>query len=280
MTATTTYVIDEPGVYDGMPDEVYHGDPVPGGSLSASGAKLLLPPNCPAKFRHERLHGRAPKRDFDLGHVAHKKVLGVGAEIVVVDAANWQTKAAREQRDEAYAEGKVPVLAKEDAEAEAMAAAIRRHPLAAALLDPASGKPEQSAFWVDERTGIWRRARFDFLRANEIVDLKTCESADEESVRKAIHRYRYHAQSSFYLDAARALDLCPDPAFLFIFVEKKAPYLVHVVQVDAEALAAGDALNQRAIDTYAECVKTGHWPGYADGITTISLPPYALRAED
>lgn len=279
-TTTQPTIIDQPGVYDGMSDATYHLDPVPAGSLSSSGAKRLLPPNCPARFRHEQLHGRAPKRAFDLGHVAHQKALGVGAEIVVVDAENWQTKAAREKRDEAYAAGNVPILAREDAEADAMAAAIRQHPVAAALLNPTAGKPEQSAFWVDDRTGIWRRARFDFLRPDEVVDLKTCDSADEESIQKAIHRYRYHQQASFYLDAVRDLGLSADPAFIFIFVEKAAPYLIHVVQLDGPSLAKGDELNRRAIDVYAECSRTGRWPGYASDITTISLPPYALRTEE
>ena len=32
------------GVYD-IPEDLYHRDPVPGGSLSCSGAKKLLPPS-------------------------------------------------------------------------------------------------------------------------------------------------------------------------------------------------------------------------------------------
>src|ERR1035441_5423322 len=36
MTALATETAFKPGVYDGMPESTYHGDPVPGGSLSAS----------------------------------------------------------------------------------------------------------------------------------------------------------------------------------------------------------------------------------------------------
>lgn len=43
---TTTWTITEPGVYD-LPAEVYHADPVEGGSLSSTGARKLLPPSCP-----------------------------------------------------------------------------------------------------------------------------------------------------------------------------------------------------------------------------------------
>jgi hypothetical protein len=48
-------LITEPGVYD-IAEDHYHADPVPGGSLSNSGAKKLLPPSCPAKFAYEREH--------------------------------------------------------------------------------------------------------------------------------------------------------------------------------------------------------------------------------
>ena len=48
--AEAEVVVDEPGVYDGLDEAAYHADPVPGGSLSASGAKLLLPPSCPALY--------------------------------------------------------------------------------------------------------------------------------------------------------------------------------------------------------------------------------------
>jgi hypothetical protein len=44
--------ITKPGIYPGVPDEVYHADPVEGGSLSSTGARKIL--DCPAKFKWER----------------------------------------------------------------------------------------------------------------------------------------------------------------------------------------------------------------------------------
>ena len=56
---TEVLTVTEPGVY-AMPFDVYLADPVPGGSLSTSGAKTLLNA-CPAIFAYERKHeiGRA-----------------------------------------------------------------------------------------------------------------------------------------------------------------------------------------------------------------------------
>lgn len=286
-TAATT-TITEPGVYD-MPDHIYHGDPVPGGSLSSSGARNLLPPNCPAKFRHEQLHGRPPKTAFDFGHAAHKQVLGVGPQIVVVDAPSWKTKAAQTERDEAYAAGQVPILAHEYADVEGMADALRRHPVASALFNPAAGDPEQSLFWVDEQTGVWCRARLDWLprpvegRRLIVPDYKTCNSAELGHIQKAVHNYGYHQQDAFYLDGIKALGLDADPAFVFAFQEKTAPYLITVVQLTDEAKRIGRERNRQAIDIYRRCTEADHWPGYSDDINAIeeiSLPPWAERQHE
>lgn len=276
-------IVEQPGLYDGLTDDDYHSDPVPGGSLSSSGARKLLPPSCPALFKYERDHGRPPKREFDFGHAAHQKVLGIGPEIVKVDADNWRTKAAQEKQQEAYAEGKVPLLAREVAQVDEMAAALRAHPIAAALLRPEGGKPEQSAFWVDDETGIWCRARFDWLpnpRAGRLIigDYKTSVSASLDHIRKAVYSYGYHQQAPFYLDGARALDLADEnAAFVFVVQMKTPPYLVTVVELDAEALDAGRELNRRARAIFRDCTATGHWPGFADDVARISLPPWATR---
>src|SRR2546421_646443 len=98
MSAPTIDVttITEPGLYEDLSVETYHADPVPVGSLSSSGARKLLPPGCPALFAYEREHPPEPTATFDLGHAAHKMVLGVGPEVVKIDADNWRTNAVKD----------------------------------------------------------------------------------------------------------------------------------------------------------------------------------------
>ncbi|WP_367128279.1 PD-(D/E)XK nuclease-like domain-containing protein [Saccharothrix sp. HUAS TT1] len=275
--------VTEPGVYD-LPDEVYHADPVPGGSLSSSGAKLLLPPNVPALYRWRLDHPAPPKREYDLGHAAHKLVLGTGPTLAVVDADSWRTKAAKQEAAEARAAGEVPLLAHEHAEIKAMAEALARHPLAVRLFDPAHGRAEQSLFWQDDEFGVWRRARLDWLpdgisSAGRLIipDYKTCDRADAESIRKAVARYGYHQQRAWYDDAARAVLGYEQVAFLFVFQERTAPYLVHVVELDVEAVREGRHLNRQALGIYAECTATGTWPGYSDHEPNlVDLPRWAI----
>lgn len=280
-TATDRLVITEPGVYD-IPDVVYHADPIPGGSLSSSGARRLIPPSTPARFKWEQDHP-VYKNVYDQGHAAHKLVLGAGAEFVVIDADDYRTKAAREERDAARAEGLTPLLAAEHAVAQGMARALVQHPIASRLLAPGTGRPEQSLFWQDDLTGVWRRARLDWLpnpipgRRMIVTDYKTTKAADDESLRKDIANYGYHQQCAWYKDAVVALGLDAEPAMVFVFQEREPPYLVAVKELDHDSERIGRARNDEALGLYAQCVRDNHWPGYAEDVQSIRLPGWYLN---
>lgn len=272
--------ITEPGVYDGLDVDVYHADPVPGGSLSSSGAKKLLPPGCPARFRYERDNPPEPKPHFTLGHAAHKLVLGAGADIEVIDADSFRTKAAQQQRNDAHADGRIPLLTAEYDQVQEMAAAIRAHPIARHLFNPDAGKPEQSLFWIDERSGIWRRARVDWLPNRGdgrmlVPDYKTARTADPGQLPRDAYNFGYYQQAAWYLDGIEALGVADEAVFLFVFQEKDPPYLVTVAEFDPTALRIGRERNRQAIDIYAGCVASGEWPGYATDVQLLSLPGWA-----
>lgn len=277
--------VDGPGVYEMTADE-YHADPVPGGSLSSSGARKLLPPSCPALFQYERENGQPPKREFDLGHAAHQLVLGAGPEIVVVNEKDWRKKAAQAAQAEARANGDVPLLTAEYEQVQAMAAALQEHPVARALFDPDHGRPERTLIWRDDPTRVVRRARFDWLpeitagRRLIIPDYKTCHSANPDALAKAVHQFGYHQQADFYRSGAIALGLAgEDTAFVFVCQEKNPPYLVTIVELDHVAMRIGAIRNRRALQLYAQCTASGRWPAYSDGIELLSLPPWAEVVE-
>jgi PDDEXK-like domain of unknown function (DUF3799) len=281
VTAIATETTFRPGVHDGMPEDEYHADPVPGGSLSASGAKLLLPPSCPAMYAYRREHPKV-SAEFDFGTAAHKFVLGLGPEITIIDAPDWRTKAAQDARKAARAGGAVPLLVGEFGEIADMARAIEHHPVAGPLFRPGRGIAEQSLFWEDAEFGIWRRARLDYMVPGPrliIVDYKSTPDASPAAIRKHVANFSYHMQAAQYIDGIRALGLDEDPAFLFVFQEKTAPYLITIADLDEPAIQAGRKRNAEACEIWRDCTETGIWPGYSDEIELISLPPWALRAE-
>ena len=179
------------------------------------------------------------------------------------------------------------VSAEEMAQAEAIRDAVMAHPAAGKLLAPCAGVAELSAYWRDPETGVLCRCRPDFWRHDGIVvDLKTARDAGPEGFSRSILGWRYHAQAAFYLDgitrarAAGGIDMPAPRAFVFVGVEKTAPYAVGVYTLDTQSIAIGRREYREDLDTYAECMGSGVWPGYGDKIQPISLPEWRLRQDD
>jgi hypothetical protein len=269
--------ITGPGVYD-MPADQYHRRP----ELSSSGMRKLLAPSCPALFKWDQSHAQPPKDEFDFGHVAHKIILGAGAEIEVLDFDSFRTNAARDAKAQAYAEGKVPILERDYANAKAMAWQVKNHPIAGPLLT--DGRGEQSLFWNDRATGQSLRARVDWLRNPRssrliVVDYKTTTKVDPPSLEKAIYDFGYHQQGATYREGCMVLELGDERTVVnLVFQMKTAPYLVHVVQLTPGDLQLGSARNRAAIRIYRECMASGQWPGY-DEVSHIEIPAWAQARE-
>lgn len=300
MTAPTV-TIDQPGVYD-IPDEVYHADPVPGGSLSSTGVRKLLPPSCPALFHHWRRHGDEPKKSWDIGTAAHKLVLGAGPELVLVDRDRWDTKEVKAQLAEIRDRGAVPLKRPEYEQVHAMAEALRAHPWAGKLFAPGTGQPEQTLIWQETGTveeelpggqyatrtvPVICRALVDWLRTPLLgyryilPDYKSTGAkygASPTKLGRTIADFGYYIQLGFYLRGIRALGLGDDDAKgLLVIQETTAPYLVTVAQPDHTAMRLAEVRIREAIDTYARCTVTGRWPGYSDDVVVAELPPWETR---
>ncbi|MGW5430407.1 PD-(D/E)XK nuclease-like domain-containing protein [Streptomyces sp. NPDC004059] len=274
----TTVPAAGPVVRDDLTAEQYHADKT---SISSSGLRALLAPGCPAQFKYDRDNGRPPKKEFDFGHVAHKLVLGEGSQVEIVEYPDWKKLDARNQRDAAYAQGLIPILAKDYEVAEAMAEAIRRHPIAGPLFAPGTGRAELSIFWTDRETGVRCRVRPDWLKELPglalAVDYKTCRDANPEAVSRAIRDHSYHQQDALYTDGIWAALNPADVRFVFVFQSKTAPHLITVRELAQQDRDIGRARNQRALRLYADCERTGIWPdwtGPVDEIPTISMPSY------
>jgi PDDEXK-like domain of unknown function (DUF3799) len=268
-----TAVISTPGVHYDLDEADYHAQT---DWLSVSGAKKLLPPSCPAVFRYDQLHAPAPKRVFDFGKAAHAIVLGAGPELHVMSVDNYRTDAAKAERDDARKRGAVPLLAEEFDAVQAMAAALRRHPLAAEVFDP-NGAPEVSLFWIDPETGVKCKARVDWL-ASDPVDVKTTVDISREHIAREVAAFGYHQQAPHYLDGCWELDLIPPGAvFRFVFLLKTPPYLPRFVELDDVALKIGAERNRLAREIFRDCTASGVWPTDSDDIDTVSLPAYVER---
>jgi len=170
-------------------------------------------------------------------------------------------------------EGIEPVTSSDMRMALAMARAVNRHPYAGELL--AEGKAEQSFWWDDLDTEMRCKCRPDWLRSDGvIVDLKTTTDASPQGFAKSIANFRYNVQAAHYLNGIKA------HRFVFIAVEKEAPYAVAVYELDDNALGEGARLAARDLRRIANCRQQQSWPGYSNGLTTLSLPTWAFYGND
>ena len=264
------------GLVYGMPEIEYHAGP----ELSSTGAKRIL--RSPAHYQWEQEH-RVEKAAYDFGHAVHALVLGTGLDIEVIDADGWRTKAAQDARKAAYAEGKVPMLAKDHARAVNTAVAVRSHPIAGPLF--VAGEPEVSMFWTDETTGVRCRGRIDWLKdfadGRTAIDLKTAADADPATWGRITAKYAYDLQAAWYLDGYQAVTGVVRLDYLHVVVESNPPHAVSVVRLDDEALHIGALKAARARLVFAECSRTGQWPGYPEIVHPVGLPQWAIyEAED
>jgi hypothetical protein len=260
----------KPGIYPGISNADYHRDP----ALGSTSLKTLAT-RTPAHYQHDKTHPKFSDA-FTLGTAAHSLILEGSTEgIVVVHADNWLTKDAKTSKAEALAAGKQPLLTKEMAQVWAMRDAVMDHPVARELF--IGHKAEQSVFWDED--GLTLKCRPDAWKPGVLVDLKTTLNADPNEFGKTAHNFGYHQSAAHYIDGVKAATGEELP-FHFVLVEKTAPYLVSVVELDWEAIEIGRSLNDRAKRIYRECLESGNWPGYL-AAEPIALPNYAIyQAEE
>lgn len=254
-----------PGIYNLTSDE-YHADPAPVPSLSSSIASILLNQSPQhAYLAHPRLNPffeRSSTSRFDLGSAAHMMLLErSNSKIVIVQADDWRTKAAKEARDAAQAQGNYAVLERQYNDIVEMVASARGYigttELSAILRH---GIPEQSVFWQEGE--IWCRARPDMLSADQavILDYKTSDSAAPEHFAKQIGRMNYDLQAEFYLRGV------PNATFVFLVQEITPPYACSLISLSNAYREVGQLKVKRAIKIWSECMESQRWPGYTSKI--------------
>lgn len=275
---------DEPKYILGMKEADYFSH----SALSASQMKLIL--HSPKHFQQAP---REEKRVYEMGHAIHSRIFGIGQEPVQIPeelltvrsdgVVVVATQKAKEWRDKAKADGKVPLKPDEYRKVIAASDSVLRHPKAGALLAKA-GDSEVSMFGTDPETGIRLRGRIDRVTEDgEILDLKWLRDISERAIMRDVDGYSYDLSMEHYRFLYELVKQQVPPPAVLICVEKEPPYDVRVVRLPEGWQDSGWRKMRRAIRTYAECMASGAWPGVDDGddeIRDLPVPSWVATANE
>jgi hypothetical protein len=231
-------------------------------------------------------------RHFDIGTAAHLAVLephDLEARTVIVQGVTkkgepspgYASAAAKEQRAAAYEAGLTPLLPEEMDIVRGVQAAVIAHPKASELFRD-GGIAEGSLTW--EWNGMTCKCRPDFITPNYryLLDLKSANTCNPRAVARKAFNEGWFVRASWYMGGVKeATGTFPDK-YLFVVVEKDAPHIVEIFELDDRALIYGDQIIERTLKRIVGCFSEGRWPGYGDGgITKLALPSWAefQRAE-
>ena len=299
-------IITKAGAYEHIDAEDYHRNPdlLPAPSLSSSGAKTIfkkspfhywfdspMNPNRPAE--KSKPHLNVGKAAHDLMLLSERwpeyyHVLPEGFS----EAATVKFKEAIAAKLEAEEAGKVILRYQDYETVKNVSAAIGLN--AGAKLALSAGLPEVTLAWQDNETGVWLKARPDWLPFTVIngadimvvSDLKFMDprSCSPDGFSRAVAEYGYHNSAAFYEDGIEAIYGRKPTHWLFLPIEKEPPYSVSLYALHPADVERGRIENRHAINRFAECLAKGteqeFWPGYTPEIETIGLPAWRRKQID
>jgi exodeoxyribonuclease VIII len=108
---------------------------------------------------------------------------------------------------------------------------------------------EASYYWRDPGSNLLLKARPDLVNKKKriLLDFKTTTDASFNSFRRSIANFSYDIQSAFYLDGVNAALGTDFNRFIFVAVEKQAPYEIALYELDEASIDVGRDLYKQGI---------------------------------
>ena len=270
------------GVHD-IPLTDYINDPAPEPSLNASIAHTLLTQTpAHARMAHPRLSPQQDREEssrLDLGTIAHGLLLeGDDSRVVVIEADDWRTKAAKDERDAARLEGKLPILVKDfDIVSNMVETAQTTIGQSEVATEFSAAIPEQTLIW--QEADIWLRCRPDKATPDwrVVFDYKTCAGTAHPAVwaKTSMVRYGYDLQAAINLRGVKALGLAKKTTFVFLVQEMEPPYALSIVSLAPSWITLADDKLRVAMSLWKGCTRKNEWPGYPSRVAYVDAPAYA-----
>lgn len=226
----------------------------------------------PAHYQYLVSHPQEETQALIFGRAAHKFILELetfGDEYAIAPTVDRRTKAGKEEYAAflAESEGKTPISRQDMDVIHEMDEAIKRHPVACALLK--TGEHEVPIEWTDGITDEPCKCRPDVMTEWDgekyIVDYKTTTSCENGAFERACKYYGYKLQAAMYTEGVFC-NTFETRKFAFVAQEKNPPYAVRVYFCDPGFVDDGMTIFRELIGIYHKCRISGMWPGYKDEV--------------
>jgi hypothetical protein len=157
--------------------------------------------------------------------------------------------------------------------AQAIADAVRSNTAAAPYLE--AGDPEVTLQW--DMQGRACRGRVDwltFIRSQPVlVGLKSSRDCRPFYFGKQAAQLEYPQQWAWYFNGYHSIT-GKRPKMVEIVVESAPPYAVAVYVIPDDIILQGEEEYMKLLEQYAECERTGQWPGPVPQETELTLPTW------
>lgn len=181
-------------------------------------------------------------------------------------------------------EGKCLISAEQLAVAQSMALALEAHPITN-ILRKYDGLIEASIFYNDPEYGVSCRIRPDWYLPpcddfpnGLIIDLKTTDDARPAAFARTCANFGYDISAAMYVDGIREHFVTfAAPDFLFLVVERAAPYAVACYSASPSMIEIGREKLNNSLESFAKCQMVNVWHGYPVLINPINLPSWANK---
>lgn len=252
----------------------------------------------PELFQHAFIDSKPPA---ELGNWRHDRVAVAVSEGMSIEAAAKTAKVSTSKAEEylarddvqqmlehykVYPPGSTPSISADDLEtAQRCRDAVLAHDEAREYIEGAV--TEQSAFWIDEETGLLCKCRPDISKGSILADLKSTRDASPRGFARECGKYGYHLQDAMYSEGWGIATGQQVEAFVFIAVETgevlrggKVTHEVAVYQLGTESHQRGIEAMRFGLEKYAsweasKSLGSEIWTGYPKEITEIDVPAWA-----
>lgn len=194
-----------------------------------------------------------------------KKVKGSLDAVVEEKPWNFNAEVCREWKEERLAEGRM--IVKHDVFESAFFAAelIMKDPQLAGIFKASRKQVFIEGIYEDRETGVSVPVKclIDLVAPEMfLADFKTCQSAHPKPWARQVFNFGYHVQAARHLDLWNTATGEMRVEFRHYIQESYEPFEIGKRILSEEFVVLGRDRYLRSLKRYAQCIKTGVWPGY------------------